>query len=226
MKTVIGLFDTAADAYAAQSDLLGSGIARDRVSVVTSAANKDPGTVEESGRTEAKEGAGIGAVAGGIAGGAAGILATMGLLAIPGIGPILAAGPIVALLTGTAIGAAAGGVVGGLIGLGIPADEAELYAEGIHRGGTLVTVDAADADADRIAAVLSQHNAVDIDKRASEWEATGWQRKHQRSVTGSAASAVDPRTRGVDRESTTGGMDPGASDIASVHRANARIYNP
>lgn len=229
MKTVIGLFDTAADAYAAQNDLLGSGIAKDRVSVVTSAANGEgtaDGTINDTGRTEAREGAGIGAVAGGLAGGAAGILATMGLLAIPGIGPILAAGPIVALLTGATLGAAAGGVVGGLIGLGIPADEAEIYAEGIHRGGTLVTVDAADADADRVAAVLSQHNAVDIDKRASEWESTGWQRKHPARETTSGASTIDPRTRGVDRESTPGGMDPGASDIASVDRANARIYNP
>jgi hypothetical protein len=226
MKTVIGLFDTTADAYAAQNDLVGGGIAKDRVSVVTSASNSDADVIPSE-RTEAAEGAGVGAVAGGIAGGAAGILASLGLLAIPGIGPFLVFGPIVTFLTGAAIGATGGGIVGGLIGLGIPADEAELYAEGVHRGGTLVTVDVPDADADRVAAVLSQHNAVDIDKRASEWESAGWKRKSASADSPpSDESIVDPRTRGVERESTTGGMDPGTSDIKSVHRASARTYSP
>jgi hypothetical protein len=226
MKTVIGLFDTTADAYAAQNDLVGRGIAKDRVSVVTSASNSDA-DVTPTERTEAAEGAGVGAVAGGIAGGAAGILASLGLLAIPGIGPFLVLGPIVTFLTGAAIGATGGGIVGGLIGLGIPADEAELYAEGVHRGGTLVTVDVPDTDADRVAAILSQHNAVDIDKRASEWESTGWKRKTTSTASPpSDESTRDARTRGVERESTTGGMDPGTSDIESVHRASARTYTP
>ncbi len=193
MKTVIGLFDYAADAYAAQGDLLGSGVDRGRVSVLTSTSNRDYRTEKnEAERTEAGEGASIGATAGAIAGGAAALLATLGLLAIPGIGPVLAAGPIVAVLAGAGIGAAAGGLVGGLIGLGIPEHEAEVYSEGVNRGGTLLTVDASDEDADRIAAVLSQHNAVDIDKRASEWETAGWARKY----TGlRGASSVDARRR-------------------------------
>ena len=214
MKTVIGLFDYASDAYAAQGDLLASGLQKEQVSVLTSPANRDFPRKTPDGGSEAAEGAGIGATAGAIAGGAAGLLASLGLLAIPGIGPILAAGPIVAVLTGVGIGAAAGGLVGGLIGLGIPEHEAELYAEGVNRGGTLVSVDAADADADRIAALLSQHNAVDIDKRAAEWESAGWKRKY---TSAEVDSTVNPRTRGVDHP---------AAETSRPRSSSARIYNP
>jgi hypothetical protein len=219
MKTVIGLFDSISDAHAARNTLVGNGIETSRISVVTRPAggSATATTTTTGDKTEAAEGAGIGATAGAVAGGAAGLLASLGMLAIPGIGPILAAGPIIAMLTGAGIGAATGGLIGGLIGLGIPEHEAEVYSEGISRGGTLVTVDANDNDADRIAAVLSQHNAVDIDKRASEWETAGWQRKHT-PMSSSTDTSIDARTRGV--ESTTSTSD-------SVRRqTNARIYNP
>jgi hypothetical protein len=177
MKTVIGLFDTAADAQAAREDLLSAGVAAERLSVVTNSRKADPPLANAPEGTEAAEGAGIGAVAGIVAGGTAGLFASLGLLAIPGIGPVLAAGPIAAILVGSGVGAAAGGIVGGLIGIGIPEEEAEVYAEGINRGGTLLSVEAEDGDADRVAMVLSQHNAVDIDKRASEWRQAGWKAK-------------------------------------------------
>lgn len=230
MKTVIGLFDTASDAHSAQNELIAAGIARDRISVVTSESNRDlRSDAEHHDKTEAAEGAGVGATAGALAGGAAGLLASLGLLAIPGIGGLLALGPIVATLTGAGIGAAAGGLIGGLVGMGIPEHEAEVYAEGVNRGGTLLSVDSADEDADRVAAILSQHNAVDIDKRASEWESGGWQRKHTAGTratsstsfgtsaatttgsgttmpTSSTGSMVDARSRGVERPAglTTG----------------------
>jgi hypothetical protein len=223
MKTVIGLFDYASDAYGAQGDLLGSGLQKEQMSVLTSPANLDfHAKTADEGKSEAAEGAGIGATAGAIAGGAAGLLASLGLLAIPGIGPLLAAGPIVAILAGAGVGAAAGGLVGGLIGLGIPEHEAEIYAEGVNRGGTLLSVDAADADADRIAAVLSQHNAVDIDKRAAEWESAGWKRKYTSAGVGASAveggASVDPRTRGVDRAE--------GEKVSRPVSSSARIYNP
>ncbi|HVX84079.1 MAG TPA: hypothetical protein VH253_04620 [Phycisphaerae bacterium] len=256
MKTVIGLFDTPADAYAAREDLVGSGIAGERFSVVTSSAGTTGQVGEIPGGTEAAEGAGIGAVAGIVAGGAAGLFASLGLLAIPGIGPVLAAGPIVAMLAGAGVGAAAGGIVGGLIGMGIPEDEAELYAEGIQRGGTLLTVEAEDSDADRIAMVLSQHNAVDIDKRASEWREAGWKARVAPHGTTSRSTSVAraddlaedlkdirdtepdaesaPVERGVDRalDTNTGG---GLGSVGTGMGAGvgdvggtrrARIYNP
>ena len=90
----------------------------------------------------------------------------------------------------------------------------------------------------RVARVLSSHNAVDIDKRAAEWESTGWTRKNP--VPASYSSSADVRARGTDRAVTpdntgnmgttsgTGGMDPSTSDIGSSHRRSttSRIYNP
>jgi hypothetical protein len=229
MKTVIGLFDTASDAQSAQNELIAAGFPRDRISLVTSESNRElHGDAAHSDKTEAAEGAGVGATAGALAGGAAGLLASLGLLAIPGIGGLLALGPIVATLTGAGIGAAAGGLIGGLVGMGIPEHEAEVYAEGVNRGGTLVSVDTQDDEADRVAAILSQHNAVDIDKRASEWERGGWQRRRAPATsstsfgtgtatttgsttamptTPSTGSTVDARSRGVERPAGTSPAD-------------------
>ncbi len=237
MKTVIGLFDTAADAYEAQNDLLGSGLERDRLSIVSKAP--DGPDSPDAHRTDVAEGAGVGAVAGGVAGG---VLASLGLLAIPGIGPFLAAGPIIAFLTGAGIGAAAGGVVGALIGVGIPAEEAELYAEGIHRGGTLLTVHAADLDADRVATILTQHNAIDVDKRAAQWTSAGWQRTapaddpddpdpagtvtglSARGSTATSGTPFDPRTHDLKQIDEPRSSDDPPSDESVHNRGPARIY--
>src|SRR5436309_3483234 len=95
-----------------------------------------------AGETEASAGAGAatGALAGGALGGLAGWLVGLGAIAIPGIGPLLAAGPLAAALTGAAVGAAGGGLLGALTGLGVPEDEARWYEAEVGRGGTLVTV--------------------------------------------------------------------------------------
>jgi len=92
--------------------------------------------------TKAPEGAVTGASAGGVVGGTLGLLAGIGLLAIPGVGPFIAAGPIMAALSGIAVGAAAGGLAGGLIGLGIPEIEAKRYEEKIRGGNILISVHA------------------------------------------------------------------------------------
>jgi hypothetical protein len=90
--------------------------------------------------TKAPEGAATGAVTGGVVGGALGWIAGIGLLAIPGVGPFIAAGPIMAALSGAAIGAAGGGIVGALIGLGIPELEAKRYEGKIKSGNILISV--------------------------------------------------------------------------------------
>ncbi len=92
--------------------------------------------------TKAPEGATTGATAGGVTGGVLGLLAGIGALAIPGVGPFIAAGPIMAALSGAAIGGTAGGVVGGLIGLGIPEIEAKRYEEKLRTGNYLIAVHA------------------------------------------------------------------------------------
>jgi hypothetical protein len=90
--------------------------------------------------TKAPEGATTGGVTGGVAGGVLGLLAGIGALAIPGVGPLIAAGPIMAALSGAAIGGATGGLVGGLIGLGIPEIEAKRYEEKLRSGNYLIAV--------------------------------------------------------------------------------------
>src|ERR1041384_357839 len=90
--------------------------------------------------TKAPEGATTGAATGGATGGVIGLLAGIGALAIPGVGPLIAAGPIMAALSGAAVGAATGGVVGGLIGLGIPEIEAKRYEEKLKKGNYLIAV--------------------------------------------------------------------------------------
>jgi len=113
------------------------------------------------------EAAGTGAVGGGILGGLAGLLVGLGALTIPGIGPVLAAGPLAAALgttlAGAGIGAAAGGLVGALVGIGVPEEEAEYYAEGVRRGGVLVSVHASDATADDATSALRSSGALDVE---------------------------------------------------------------
>ena len=123
------------------------------------------------------KGAAVGAATGGVRGGAAGLAVALMGLTIPGIGPLLAAGPLAAALAGAGIGAVAGGLLGGLTSVGVPEHEAHVYAESVRRGGALVLVRADDdAEALRAAALLREHGAVDIDNRAEQWRAQGWQR--------------------------------------------------
>ena len=96
--------------------------------------------------TKAPEGAAAGAGTGGVIGGALGWIAGIGALAIPGVGPFVAAGPIMAALSGAAIGAAAGGIAGGLIGLGIPELEAKRYEGKVKAGNLLMSVHTDDSD--------------------------------------------------------------------------------
>jgi hypothetical protein len=79
-----------------------------------------------------------------------------------------------AIIAGAGIGATAGGLISGLTRLGVPEDDANYYAEGVRRGGTLISVDASDERAERAVAIMKQHGAVEIDKRAAEWRDEGW----------------------------------------------------
>jgi hypothetical protein len=95
-------------------------------------------------------------------------------LAIPGIGPILAAGPIAAALAGGGAGAVAGGLIGGLTDLGVSETHAEYYAEAVRRGGALVTVRADDSRADEAERIIRRHGAYDIEDRVLQWKSQGW----------------------------------------------------
>jgi len=192
MKTIVGLFDNFNDAQSVVSDLVNSGFDRSKISMVANDASgqystslgtgggSDEGIVRDtdSSAGPVAESAGTGAKAGAYVGGALGLLAGLGALAIPGVGPVIAAGPIMTALGSTALGAglgaATGGLIGGLVGLGVPQEEAGYYSEGVRRGGTLVTVSADDAMAQQAVDVLNRHNAVDIDQRGSYYQQSGY----------------------------------------------------
>src|SRR5690349_24154177 len=113
--------------------------------------------------TKAPEGAATGAGTGGVLGGALGWLVGIGALAIPGVGPFIAAGPILAALSGAAIGAAAGGIAGGLIGLGIPELEAKRYEGKVKEGNILLSVHTEDSEEiKRAKEIFAQTGAHDI----------------------------------------------------------------
>ena len=101
--------------------------------------------------TKAPEGATTGGAAGGILGGALGWLVGIGALAVPGVGPFIAAGPIMAALSGAALGGAVGGIVGALVGMGIPEYEAKRYEGKVRNGGILISVHTDDADEVKLA---------------------------------------------------------------------------
>jgi hypothetical protein len=180
MKTVIGLFDDFQTAQSAVQSLVNRNFSRDDISVAANntAAGINADLLEYAphgeGRKEAmaegaRTGAGAGAVIGTGVGGVLGLLASLGTIWIPGIGPLVAAGPLVATLTGAGIGAAAGAAVGGLVGaltqVGVPEHDAHFYAEAVRRGSALVIVRAEDNRSADVAEVLSEHGAVDVDKR-------------------------------------------------------------
>lgn len=121
---------------------------------------KDLGAEKE---TKAPEGIASGATAGAVLGGVLGWLAGIGALAIPGVGPLIAAGPIMAALAGAGAGGATGGLVGGLVGMGIPEYEAKRYEGRIRNGGILISVHCDDSDwADRAKEILERTGAEDI----------------------------------------------------------------
>ncbi len=113
--------------------------------------------------TKAPEGAVVGASAGGVLGGTLGLMAGIGALAIPGVGPFIAAGPLLAAMSGFAAGAAVGGIAGALVGLGIPELEAKRYENRISEGNILISIHATDGDqVDTAKRILSDAGAEDI----------------------------------------------------------------
>lgn len=174
MRTVTALFDTYDHAASAVRALKDAGFSSEDISLV---ANNATGEIAED-DMDAGDGAAAGAGVGAVAGGGAGLLAGLGALAIPGIGPVVAGGWLLATAVGAAAGAAVGGVAGGLLGAlanaGVPEEQAHVYAEGVRRGGTVVSVRADDVRADTASAILQNAAGVDIDRRRTDYLAEGW----------------------------------------------------
>jgi hypothetical protein len=176
--TISRLYDNYADAQKAVQGLEAAGVPHADISIVANNSDNWYGGSkvdrDHDGVDDRAEGAGKGAGIGAGLGGAAGLLAGLGLLAIPGLGPVVAAGWLAATAVGAAAGAATGGIVGALTEAGVSKEDAPLYAEGVRRGGTLVSARVADADRTRLDAILSQ-SAVNLQDRSAAWRKTGWQ---------------------------------------------------
>lgn len=169
-KTVIGLFDSVDDARRVVQELIDYGFESDAISMVT----RENGQYVTERGDEGTSGVALGAGAGATIGGLGGLMVGLAALAIPGIGPVIAAGPLATTLAGAGLGAAAGGIIGALTDLGIPEEAAHYYAEGVRRGGALVSVATGDDMADEVAEIMARYGAVDIDERVERWRASGW----------------------------------------------------
>ena len=179
--TVAGLFDRYEDADRVIRALYNYGIATNEINVVTRAETlpgrpSDPVT-ESPERASALSTAAVGGAA---TGGLIGLLAGVTALVVPGIGPVITVGSVAAAMGLTAasagIGAAAGGLIGALSDLGLPEKESNVYAEGIKRGGILVTIQAEDEERNEVEDLLHEMGAVDVNTRRAEWQQSGWQR--------------------------------------------------
>lgn len=188
-KTVTAFFDSYEDASEAVRRLEAAGVSHRDISLI--ASNEGDRYSSHASRTfdgtnhhddDVSDGAGTGATVGTLAGGGAGLLAGLGMLAVPGLGPVVAAGWLVSTLVGAGAGAAVGSLAGALIDAGVDENDAHAYAEGIRRGGALVTVRASDAEVDRILDILDDEGTVDFDERETTWRSEGW--------TGASATAT------------------------------------
>jgi len=180
-KTITSFFDRYEDAADAVRRLEAAGIPHRDISLI--ANNEGERYSSHASRTwgedsrfddDDHDGAATGATVGTLAGGGAGLLAGLGMLAIPGFGPVVAAGWLVPTLIGAGAGAAIGGLGGSLVDAGVDEDDARAYAEGVRRGGALVTVRASESDVDRIVDILDDEGTVDFEERQSNWRSEGW----------------------------------------------------
>ncbi|WP_146101522.1 general stress protein [Rhodopila globiformis] len=227
-RTVARMYDNYDQARAVVNELETAGVPQSDISLVANdraqsagsttagtAAGAGPVTDHRAPATEASTGAG--AVLGTAVGGGLGLLAGIGALAIPGVGPVVAAGWLVATLTGAGIGAAGGGLLGALTGAGLSRDEANVYAEGVRGGGSLVTVRANDAMAGQIEDIMARHSPVDWQQRRAAYgpEWTGFDEtshsrvRRYRNADPSTGTGPDVPAPGTGGSSYAPGTDPG-----------------
>jgi hypothetical protein len=236
-RTIVGLFDTFEDAQRAVQALIDQGFASRDISVV--AADAEGRLSSQTGESAVAESAGAGAVGGTVVGGVIGLLVGLGALAIPGIGPVIAAGPLAAAIgtaaaavgtaaLGAGIGAASGGLLGALVGAGIPEDEAAYYSEGVRRGGTLVAVSTDDSMADTAQMTLNNYGAINIRERGEAWgDRSTWADSY--TTAGSSTSGeraigqAESNWQESSKVGTAGGTLAGAATGAAIGAAGGPV---
>ncbi len=176
MRTITAHFDRHSDARRAVEKLEKAGIDDKHISIIS---NKN-GELEVENENNAAKGAGTGAGIGAVAGGVGGLLTGLGLIAIPGVGPVVAAGWLATTLAGAAAGAAVGGAAGGIIGAlqneGLDEKDANFSAEYIRRGGSLVVVKVEDNRVAETERILQSENSINVTERRRYYEESGWTR--------------------------------------------------
>ncbi len=237
-KPILGTFDTLQEAQRAVERLQRRGIPADDISLISNNAQggsatpaggvppQAPATMKDDGG-----GAATGAAVGGVTGGLAGLAVGLMGLAIPGIGPVIAAGAGLSALAGAGAGALAGGLIGALTDSGVPENEAHSFAESVRRGGTLLIVRTNEANETDLANLLRECGAVDLDARTQDWRAGGWSRhdpaadpyawdeiereraRYQRASGGASAGMVG---------ATAGGMSGSTMAAATMSGADTR----
>jgi len=220
-RTIIAVYDDASTGQHVVNELVNAGIDRSNIGfAMQDREGKGARYLKGDDDVSASEGAGFGAIVGGLTG----LLVGLGSLMIPGVGPILAAGPLISALAGTAIGigagAVTGGIVGGLVDLGVPQEEAGAYAEAVRRGSTLVTATVHQDHLDTATRIMQNHNPVDIDTRVTQWRAKGWE---------NFDPSIDPYTAediATGQDTGTRANPPTPTDMpASMQAGSPRAYS-
>lgn len=186
-KTITRLFDSPPEALAAIHDLREAGVEPEAISLVANNHDEwanaelegvDVGPSLDAGKGETRHGVDTGMTVGGVLGGWLGALAGAGFLAIPGVGAAVAAGWLLSAATGAVAGAAFGGAAGGLMGAlkehGVTDEDAEVFVEGVRRGGALVSVRLEGAAGPAIESILERHGGVDATVRGQIYREAGW----------------------------------------------------
>jgi hypothetical protein len=233
-KTFAAMFDHYEDAARAVGRLKTLGVPDRDIGMISNDAAQRERTRGEFRAVENDSEAASGAAIGGALGAGTGLLAGLGLLAIPGLGPVVAAGWVAATLVGAGAGAAAGGLIGSLVDAGVTEEDAHLYAEGIRRGGTLVTVQCDDAACQPIIDILDDEGTVHIDERAEGWRKEGWSGRFGGEVAPAAAQAKregpGPIVAGPDARARVRSYDMpagrSANDPEDLARERARHLPP
>lgn len=185
MEKIVALYDERENAYEAVNALIEANIERKHISLLSANADGEfqEELAEEAQEEYVAEGAARGAVGGGVLGGIIGTAIGLSSFAIPGIGPFIGAGALVSALSGIGIGVASGTLYGALVTWGASEMEADYYAEGIRRGGTLVAVEVPEGSAEYVSEILDNFDPVDIEERAATWRQTGWTPKNATTET-------------------------------------------
>lgn len=182
---VFGIYSTRTAVENAADSLVKAGFPASDISVLLPESLGGPKNVGTEKGTKAPEGTAAGVTTGGVIGGALGLLAGAGLLAIPGLGPFIAAGPIMAGLAGLGVGGAVGGVTGALIGMGIPEFEAKRYQDRLKNGGILLSVHCDTSEEIKGAKVIFENTGAE-DVSSTGESSTGTKTRDQDVVARSA----------------------------------------